>query len=84
MTLIADKIYSFKVIARNSVGSSFQSESLPIRAAKAPNAPINLSSDPAITTAYQIGLKWSESNDNGGTAALNYLVEYKKETDSAF
>ncbi len=67
--------------ARNSVGSSVQSENLPIRAAKAPDAPINLSNDPVITTAYKIGLKWSESTNNGGTAALSYLVEYKKETD---
>ena len=52
MTLIANKIYSFKVTARNSVGNSIQSENLPIRAAKAPDAPINLSNDPAITTAF--------------------------------
>jgi hypothetical protein len=57
---------------------------LPIRAAKIPDAPINLSIDLDITTAYQIGLKWSESTNNGGSPVLDYQVEYKKDTDSTF
>ena len=59
MTLVADKIYPFKVTARNSVGSSVQSISVLIRATKVPDAPINLENDPSISNAYQIGLKWS-------------------------
>lgn len=42
VTLIADKIYSFKVTARNTVGSSAQSQQLSIRAAQTPDTPINL------------------------------------------
>jgi hypothetical protein len=72
------------VTSRNSVGTSSQSVALPIRAAKVPDAPINLSIDKDITTAYQIGLKWSESTNNGGSPVLDYQVEYKKDTDSTF
>ena len=78
MTLTADTIYSFKVSSRNSVGSSKQSELIKIRAARAPDAPTGLQNDPTITTAYQIGLKWSESPNNGGSAVLDYQIEYKK------
>ena len=59
--------------SRNSVGTSSQSVALPIRAAKIPDAPINLSIDKDITTAYQIGLKWSEST-NGSIFSFKLVL----------
>jgi hypothetical protein len=50
--LTPDVIYTFKVTARNSVGSSLDSTTVSIRAAELPDAPINLVNVPAITTAY--------------------------------
>jgi len=42
VTLTAGITYSFKVTARNAVGSSEQSVALSVLAAKIPDAPINL------------------------------------------
>jgi hypothetical protein len=44
--------YKFKVTSRNSVGYSLESEEIEILAAKVPDAPIDLSNNPALTTAY--------------------------------
>ena len=84
MTLTPNTIYSFKVTARNSVGNSVLSTAVSIRAAKIPDAPINLANVPAITTAYQIGLSWTEGVYNGGSPVLDYQVEYKITTDATY
>ncbi len=39
---------------------------------------------PAITTAYQIGLSWTEGAYNGGSPVLDYQVEYKVSTESSY
>jgi len=52
VTLTPGVTYSFKVTARNSVGSSVQSDSLAVLAAKIPDAPINLANVAIVTTAY--------------------------------
>lgn len=56
--LINDQIYTFKVMARNSVGYSPLSETISIRAARVPDVPLYLVNVPTITTAYQIGVAW--------------------------
>jgi hypothetical protein len=56
--LIPDQIYSFKVMARNSVGYSPLSEPVSIRAARVADPPEHLVNVPDITTAYQIGVVW--------------------------
>lgn len=84
VALTPDVIYSFKVTARNSVGDSLQSEPVAIRAAKVPDAPVTLTNVPEITTAYQVGLAWSEGAYNGGSAVLDYRVSQRAESDSTF
>jgi hypothetical protein len=44
--------YSFKVVARNSVGLSSYSYAIAIIAARAPDAPILITCNYAVTTAY--------------------------------
>jgi hypothetical protein len=58
VTLINDVNYSFKVTARNTVGSGLQSQAVTILAARVADAPVNLANVPSITTAYQIGITW--------------------------
>jgi hypothetical protein len=52
VALTNDVNYSFKVTARNTVGSSLQSVSITILAARVSDAPVNLANVPALTTAY--------------------------------
>jgi len=82
--LTPNTIYSFKITARNSVGSSLQSASVSIRAAELPDAPIDLANVPLITTAYQIGLDWKEGVYNGGSPVIDYRVTYKVSTAANF
>jgi len=82
--LTPNTIYSFKVTARNSVGSSALSAAVSIRAAKIPDAPINIANVPAITTGYQIGLSWTEGLYNGGSPVFEYQIEYKVATASTY
>jgi hypothetical protein len=72
VTLSAGTTYVFKVQARNSVGFSSDSAELSVLAAKLPDAPINLNNDSAMTTAYQVGLIWSDGAYNGGSAVIDY------------
>jgi hypothetical protein len=65
------------VTARNTVGSSLQSEEVAILAAKEPDAPISLLNNAAITTGYQVGLEWSDGAYNGGSAVIDYQVSFK-------
>jgi hypothetical protein len=65
------------VTARNTVGSSLQSEEVAILAAKEPDAPISLLNNAAITTGYQVGLEWSDGAYNGGSAVIDYQFSFK-------
>jgi hypothetical protein len=70
--------YEFYVTARNTVGSSLQSDNLAVLAAKLPDAPINLANVPGDTTAYQIGITWEEGPYNGGSPVIDYKVSFKE------
>lgn len=72
--------YAFKVFARNAVGSGDLSLPVSILAAKEPDAPLNLQNNPAVTTAYQVGLTWQEGAYNGGSAVVDYELSYKLTT----
>jgi hypothetical protein len=72
------------VTARNSVGDSLESDPISIRAARRPDAPINLANVAVITTAYQIGLTWADGIYDGGSPVLDYRVNYKTQDDSSF
>jgi hypothetical protein len=80
VALTADLIYAFKLTARNSVGDSVYSEQISIRAAKVPDAPLNLRNLSARTSAYQVGLAWDEGAYNGGSAVLDYRITFKEES----
>jgi len=43
-----------------------------------------LANVPLITTAYQIGLSWTEGAYNGGSPVLDYQVEFKIATASTY
>lgn len=87
--------YTFKLTARNSVGDSQKSNPITIMAAKIPDAPVGLADVPTIfslegeylsgiTTAFKIGLTWSEGAYNGGTPVLDYQVLYSSVEDNLF
>jgi len=76
VTLTAGKTYVFKVRAVNSVGSSVDSATLSVLAAKHPDAPVSLANVPTQTTATQIGLNWSDGTYNGGSPIIDYEVSY--------
>ncbi len=70
--------------ARNSVGTSTESEILTVLGAKVPDAPINLQNVPSITTGYQIGLTWQAGNYNGGSPVIDYQVSYSVNSSSSY
>jgi hypothetical protein len=76
--------YSFKVTARNTVGSGLKSIAEDILAAKPPDAPISLANIPSTTTGYQIGLTWAEGPYNGGSPVIDYTLWYKPSTESVY
>jgi hypothetical protein len=91
VTLTAGRTYAFKVKARNTVGLSLYSEPISILAAHEPDAPLNLANVPAtysfdgqqvggITTAYQVGLTWTEGDYNGGTSVIDFRVSFKEQS----
>ena len=51
VSLTPGTTYKFKVTARNSVGSSLDSEVVEILAAKIPDVPVNLQNNAAATTS---------------------------------
>lgn len=69
--------YTFKVTARNDVGSSLLSPQITILCAKKPDPPVNLADVPSITTAYQIGLQWEDGPFDGGSPIIDYRLSYK-------
>lgn len=70
--LISGVIYSFKTSSRNSVGSSVESEAISVLAARIPDQPAGLANDETITTAYQVGLTWSDDFYSGGSNVIDY------------
>jgi titin len=78
--LTADTVYSFQVLARNSVGFSLSSETIQIRAAEVPTAPQELRNVPEVTTAYQVGVVWNVPVYDGGSPILDYKLEYREST----
>jgi len=82
--LTNDLIYSFKISARNNVGSGAFSEPISIRAARVADKPTDLQNVASITTAYRVGLDWNEGTYNGGSAVLDYRVSYKQLSADSF
>jgi hypothetical protein len=72
VTLIPGVLYSFKVTARNTVGSGELSVALAVLAAKLPDAPLNLTNVSEVTTGYQVELSWTEGAYDGGSPEIDY------------
>ena len=74
-----------KVTAINDAGNSeFSDEGAGGFIYTVPDAPINLSNDPAITDTNQIGLTWSEGTFNGGSPVIDYTVSLSEESSEQF
>jgi hypothetical protein len=43
-----------------------------------PNPPINLSNNPSVTTATQIGINWQDGIFNGGKPVTDYRISFDK------
>ena len=76
--------YQFKVSARNTVGSGSYSVPISILAAKTPYAPLSLANVPSVTTAYLVGLDWTQGVYNGGSPVVDYQISYKQATDDSY
>ena len=80
-SLQAGQIYAFKIVAVNEVDQSDPSDAVFIRAAKAPDAPINLAviaaSDSSIT------LQWDEPVFDGASTVFDYKVYWNGGIDNA-
>ena len=50
-------------------------------ASRVPDKPITLANNAAVTTAYQVGLTWSQGAYAGGTAVIDYRVNFKSTGD---
>lgn len=72
-------VYKFKVESRNIVGFSPLSAEVEIRAARIPDAPINLANDATVTDAFYIKLTWSPDYD-GGSPTIDYRIMYDQST----
>jgi hypothetical protein len=57
------------------------SQVIAILASRVPDKPISLANNSAVTTAYQVGLTWSQGAYSGGTDILDYRVNYKSTGD---
>ena len=73
ISLVANTVYSFKMVTRNSfgLGTSF-STVMSVRAAKLPDAPLNLANNAVITASGVIGLTWSPGVYDGGSPVIDY------------
>jgi hypothetical protein len=76
VTLDSGDNYEFKVQSRNSVGYSLDSETIVIRAARIPDAPISLANDPTTTTDQIISFTWSDGAFDGGSPVIDYAIYY--------
>ena len=62
--------------ARNSVGYSSYSTPFTILAAIIPDEPINFERDEGLTSKTQVAFTWSAPSDNGGSAVIDYAIEW--------
>jgi hypothetical protein len=84
VTLSAGTTYVFKVQVRNTVGYSSDSAELSVLAAKLPDSPVSVINVPGTTTAYQVGLSWSDGSYNGGSPVIDYQVSFTEVSSSSY
>lgn len=84
MALEKGVTYAFKIKARNTVGYSLFSEPITILVAKQPDAPLNVANVPGLTTAYQVGVYWTNGTYDGSSPVIDYRVNYALESDGIY
>lgn len=47
-----------------------------------PDAPISLANNPSITSATRVGLTWAPGSSNGGSAVIDYTINYSLTNDN--
>lgn len=74
--VFGDSIFA-KVTATNFYGESESSnQGNGATILLVPDAPLNLADNPAVTTAYVIGLVWDDGHSYGGTPIIDYRITY--------
>lgn len=74
-----------KVIATNFYGDSSQStEGNGAIILTVPDAPLSLANNPSVTTKSKIGLTWAQGLENGGTAVIDFSIQFKQVGDTSF
>jgi len=74
--------YTFRVTARNVVGLGTPSaESAGVTVYGTPSAPTGLV---GVSGDRQVSLTWSAPSSNGGMAITNYIVEYRRASETAW
>ena len=78
--------YTFTVKATNAVGNSNASAAsnsvTPVSSATAPGAPTNLGATSVGTSS--VALSWLAPASNGGSALIDYLIQYKVTASSSY
>jgi hypothetical protein len=65
------------VTAFNSYGqSALSSASNGAVILNVPDAPLSLAEQTLVTTASQVGLKWTDGISNGGSVVIDYTISY--------
>jgi len=71
-----DSVYA-KVTAFNIIGQSLESpQGNGAIILTVPSEPLGLQDVPTITSSSQVGLQWSQGQNDGGTAVIDYQVSY--------
>jgi len=80
--LVNGNNYAFRVTARNVVGlGPASAESAGVTVYGTPSAPTGLV---AVSGDRQASLTWSAPSSNGGMAITNYIVEYRRASETAW
>lgn len=75
-SLIANKVYKFKLKSRNVYGlSTTYSNEISVMAAHVPDAPLGVANNAAVTASGIVGLTWSAAV-NGGSPIIDYRISY--------
>ena len=72
----AGTTYKFKVQARNAAGLGTESAEFSIIAATIPGVPTALARDDANTSQTQVAFTWSLPTSTGGSAVIDYTIEW--------
>lgn len=82
-SLSGRKTYMFRVSAVNSEGRGPSAESQPLDVGfTVPSVPQAVLSNPLPGSEIAMSLSWTPPSDNGGYSITDYLIEYKRSSDT--